>query len=299
MNKREIAFVSILNKICAKTRKNSVMICFKNAQQIDSINLLDRAFHYGDGCFTTARFHHNDLELKQLHWARLKLASERMFLQFDFEVLNKSITLLQQQFAVLDGTLKIVLSRGDGDRGYAMPEHAADIYVFYYPKKNSDFQPEFIQSGVLDQAMGLTMPNLVGLKTLNRLEQVMLKKEALEKGWQEALVTDVQGAIVEGVSSNCFIRLNNTWITPELRYNGVHGVMRAEILSRMHQQGISCKQCFIDMDKIQHMQSLFFCNTLSPMKIVSTLNHRNLDTQPCVELFETLHLSQFNSHAAS
>ncbi|HAA07568.1 MAG TPA: aminodeoxychorismate lyase, partial [Acinetobacter schindleri] len=27
------------------------MLCFKNAQQVNQIDLLDRAFHYGDGCF--------------------------------------------------------------------------------------------------------------------------------------------------------------------------------------------------------------------------------------------------------
>jgi len=99
------------------------------------------------------------------------------------------------------------------------------------------------------------------------------------------------------VSSNCFIRINNRWITPELRYNGVHGVMRAEILSRMQHYGVTCEQRFIDMDEIRHFQSLFFCNALSPMKVVETLNHQHLDTQSCVELFNTLNLSQFNSHA--
>ena len=275
------------------------MICLKNAQQVDSIPLLDRAFHYGDGCFTTARFHHNILELKDLHWARLALASEKLFLKFNRTLLEQSIDVLQQQFSVLNGTLKIMLSRGESDRGYAMPEHDADVYVLYYPKSTEDFQPEYIQSGVLDQAIGLMMPNLVGLKTLNRLEQVMLKKEAAEKGWLEALVTDVQGSVVEGVSSNCFIQINNTWITPELRYNGVHGVMRAEILSRMQHFDVSCEQRFVDMDEIRQVQSLFFCNALSPMKIAKNLNHQTLDTQPCVELFETLHLSQFNTHVAS
>ncbi len=110
-------------------------------------------------------------------------------------------------------------------------------------------------------------------------------------------MTDVQGSIVEGISSNCFFQINNTWITPELRYNGVHGVMRAEILSRMQHYGVSCEQRFIDMDEIKYIQSLFFCNALSPMKAVTNLNHLNLDTQPCVELFNTLNLSQFNSHA--
>ncbi len=70
------------------------------------------------------------------------------------------------------------------------------------------------------------MPNLAGLKTLNRFEQVLLKQEADQSNWSEALVFDIQGTVVEGVSSNCFIRINDSWITPELRYNGVHGVMR-------------------------------------------------------------------------
>lgn len=273
------------------------MICLKNSQQIDSIPLLDRAFHYGDGCFTTARFHQGNFELESLHRARLKLATERLYLNFDFELLDQSLALLKQQFSSLNGTLKLVLSRGEGDRGYAMPDHPADFYLMFYPKETSQFQPEFIQSGVLNQALGLLMPNLVGLKTLNRLEQVMLKKEAQQHGWVEALVTDVQGSIVEGISSNCFFQINNTWITPELRYNGVHGVMRAEILSRMQHYGVSCEQRFIDMDQIKHIQSLFFCNALSPMKAATTLDHLNLDTQPCVDLFNTLNLSQFNSHA--
>ena len=272
------------------------MICFKNAQQSESISLLDRAFQYGDGCFTTVRFHQNVMELESLHRARLKLSTERLYLDCDFALLDVSIEQLKKSFGQLNGTLKVLISRGEGDRGYAMPTHDADIFVFYYPKETSNFQPEFIQSGVLDQAMGLTMPNLVGLKSLNRLEQVMLKKEAQEKGWIEALVTDVQGSVVEGVSSNCFIRINNTWITPELRYNGVHGVMRAEILARMQHYDIACVQRLIDVDEISSIQSLFFCNALSPMKIATALDQRTLDIQPCVELFETLHLSQFNSH---
>jgi len=157
-----------------------------------------------------------------------------------------------------------------------------------------EHQFEQIESGVLNTALGLCMPQLVGLKTLNRLEQVMLKQEADQQGWVEALACDVQGEIVEGVSSNCFLRINNTWITPELRYNGVSGVMRAEILERMHQQGIACEQRSLDMEEIPHIQSLFFCNALSPMKMVAQFEQRTLDTEACIALFHRLHLNQIS-----
>ena len=136
------------------------------------------------------------------------------------------------------------------------------------------------------------MPNLVGIKTLNRLEQVMLKQEADQQGWLEALVLDVQGSVVEGISSNCFFRINDTWITPELRYNGVHGVMRAEILRRMQQQGIPCEQRLVKSAEIVDIQSLFFCNALQPMKIATVLDQQTLMVEPCIELFNTLELNQ-------
>ncbi len=268
------------------------MLSFKNAQQISAITLLDRAFHYGDGCFTTARIQHGKIELETLHMARLRLSCERLLLQADLKLIKKSLVLLQQQYLEVNGTLKIVISRGEGQRGYSLPDHPADVWVFFYPKAVDDFQVEKIKSGLLQQVLGLTMPSLVGLKSLNRLEQVLLKHEADQKGWVEALVTNVQGSVIEGISSNCFIRLNNTWITPELRYNGVHGVMRAEILSRMQQQGIACEQRFIDLEEISKFESLFFCNALSPMKVVTEFQQRPLNVQACIELFNILQLNQ-------
>ena len=266
----------------------------KNAQPVNEIDVLDRAFHYGDGCFSTARIRHNRIELSERHLSRLRTGQQKLSLQADLDLIAKSLHVLLESEPELNGTLKIVLSRGVGQRGYSLPEHPADVWVFYYPHAVQDFSYEQIQTGVLQQAIGLTMPNLVGLKTLNRLEQVLLKQEADLRGWPEALVTDVQGTIVEGVSSNCFIRINNTWITPELRYNGVFGVMRAEILQRMQDQGIVCQQRDVEMDEIPHIDSLFFCNALSPMKIATQFEQRALNVDACIELFNRLRLNQMS-----
>ena len=268
------------------------MYCYKNAQEIKRIELLDRAFHYGDGCFSTARIREGVIELESLHIARLKLACERLLLSADLAFIQRSIVQLKQTYAHLNGTLKIIISRGEGQRGYSLPAHPADVWVFFYPQASEVLTYSEIDSGVLQHAMGLSMPQMVGVKSLNRLEQVLLKHEAEQHGWLEALVTDVQGSVVEGVSSNCFILLNDRWISPELRYNGVHGVMRAEILARMQQQGMSCELRMIDMEEIPRFQSLFFCNALSPMKIAKSLNHQHLDVQPCIDLFHRLQLNQ-------
>ena len=268
------------------------MQILKNAQVVTDLSFQDRAFHYGDGCFTTARIRDGVIELESRHIARLKLAAEKLYLNVNLDLINESLKRLKETNISLSGTLKILISRGEGQRGYSLPSHAADLWMFFYPKDVENFQYELIDTGVLSQSIGLAMPNLVGIKSLNRLEQVLLKQEADQKKWGEALVTDVQGAIVEGISSNCFIRINNSWITPELRYNGIHGVMRAEILTRMQHHGIHCEKRFVDMDEIPNIQSLFFCNALSPMKIASALDQETLDTQTCIDLFHHLQLNQ-------
>ena len=270
------------------------MLYLKNAQQVSQIDVLDRGFHYGDGCFTTARIRHNRIELYDRHLARLHISNQKLSLNANLDLIAESLQILRASEHELNGTLKIVLSRGIGQRGYSLPDHPADLWLFYYPQTVQDFKFEQIQSGVLQQAVGLTMPSLVGLKTLNRLEQVLLKQEADQRGWPEAIVTDVQGGIVEGVSSNCFILIKNTWITPELRYNGVFGVMRAEILQRMQDQGIVYEQRYIGMDEISHIRSLFFCNALSPMKIVTQFEQRTLDGDACIEIFNRLRLNQMS-----
>ena len=295
MNKNEKRFCAEFIKLRRIIVSRQIdMQCYKNAEKVKQIELLDRAFHYGDGCFTTARICNGVIELESLHIARLHLGCERLLLSADLSYIQQTIELFKQDHVNLNGTMKIVVSRGEGQRGYSLPTQPADVWVFFYPQALEALTYSEIDSGVLQLAMGLNMPQLVGVKSLNRLEQVLLKREAEQQGWLEALVTDVQGSVVEGVSSNCFILINDRWISPELRYNGVHGVMRAEILARMQQQGIACELRMVDMEEISRFQSVFFCNALSPMKIAKSLNRQHLDVQPCIDLFYRLQLNQMH-----
>lgn len=274
-----------------------MQVCFKNAVQVESLDLLDRAFHYGDGCFSTVAVINDTVLLAQRHMDRLKSAAERLNLQLDFDLVEQSLKQLRQSSGVLNGSLKMLISRGAGQRGYSFPDHQADFYLFYYPSSRRDFSLEYIDSGVLQAQMGLRTQQLVGVKSLNCLEQVLFKHEADQKQWSEALVTDLKQHVVEGVSSNCFLYINDVWVCPLLSDNGVHGVMRAEILQRMQQHQLHYQLRHVEVAEIEQIQSLFFCNALTPMKIVQKFQQRDLTVQPCVELFHTLQLNQLDSYA--
>lgn len=86
--------------------------------------------------------------------------------------------------------------------------------------------------------------------------------------------------------------MNNQWVTPNLEYNGVRGVMRAEILQRMQHAGIECAEIEVLQADLDQIDALFFCNALHPMQIAQHLQHANLNTSPAIQLFKALQLDQ-------
>lgn len=167
------------------------------------VSVYDRAFLYGDGFFSTIKVRAGHLQLWERHLARLQECAERLFFQVHFDALPHYMSVLLNHFSAevstQSGIIKVVVSRGEGPRGYLPPEQPADVYVQFFPQTGTEKPATAIESGILVRRLGLTMPLLRGLKTLNRIEQVVMRRELAQRGWQEGLVFDVNGELVEGV----------------------------------------------------------------------------------------------------
>lgn len=269
-----------------------------NADNHLAIDVQDRAFLYGDGFFTTIKVRQGQPLLWQRHLHRLQHCAQQLYFQLDFSGLPQQIVRLLAESRVrgqfideLNGVLKIIISRGVGARGYLIPDHPADVYIQFIPDNHVlDARPA-IDSGVLDSNVGQMMPQLAGLKTLNRLEQVILRHELAGKGWIEGLVCDQLGNLIEGVSSNCFFYIDQTWLTPNLDHAGITGTMRAEILHQMQQFDINHKIFHIPKNALQHVEAMFFCNALSGIVPVKSLDQRVLNTEIVQQLQRQLVLS--------
>ena len=95
-----------------------------NGKQAERISIRDRGFQYGDGCFETIRVLSNKPILWSAHLKRLKHACKTLQLSVNFELLQSEITQLLQRNKTADVILKIIVTRGEGGRGYTPPEHA-------------------------------------------------------------------------------------------------------------------------------------------------------------------------------
>lgn len=262
------------------------MQMFCHDQPCDSLAPNERGFLYGDGVFTSIRVRDGLPRLWSHHAARLQQARIRLGLQFDPIKLSQYAFAYAQQLQ--HGTLKIIISRGAGGRGYLPPEQPASIYFQLFPSATHAIEPQLdglfvadqIASGVLlEPRIGYPMPQLVGLKTLNRLEQVLLRQALAQTAWPEALVLDQDDRLVEGVQSNCWFLRQGQWQTPSLQHAGIAGVMRAEIMTRMQQRHINFAIVDVTRYELPQIEALFFCNSITGILAVNCLEGHAVQTK--------------------
>jgi 4-amino-4-deoxychorismate lyase len=206
-----------------------------NGFSSDSVSVQDRGLTLGDGLFTTLHLKNHRPLLWTYHLNRLREGCNRLKLvQPDYELLYEQCCQLASDDGEASG--KIIITRGTGGRGYS-PQGCNSptvvVSVHPYPTHYNDWQRNGIALGVAEQRLGC-QPMLAGLKTLNRLEQVLLKDELDDRGLLEAAVLDWQDNVVEAVTANIFWRKGEQIFTPDLKLAGVCGVMRAFVIQQLN-----------------------------------------------------------------
>jgi len=229
----------------------------------------DRGLAYGDGLFETIAIRNGRLRFIERHLARLRDGSERLGIALPDYVSDELQTAAQD---TEHGTLKLILTRGTGERGYN-PAGATtpNLYVGVSAAISVSPAPEAI--GITATVCKTTVsvnPLLAGLKTLNRLEQVMARAEWSDAGVREGLMLDTNGHVISGTMSNVFAVIDNQLCTPDLQSAGIAGVMRSVILDAA---GIDASVRNIPLAEFLTASEAFFSNSLIGLWPVVSLPH--------------------------
>ncbi|ELR64973.1 Aminodeoxychorismate lyase [Photobacterium marinum] len=245
-----------------------------NGREQMHVPVSDRAMQYGDGCFTTILVEQGKPRLWALHLQRLQKNVEAfMITPPDWSLLAEIVFQLAAQYPEKGG-IKILLSRGSGGRGYS-PSGCCDTQVvvsdFAWPEHYIRWQSEGIELGVCRQRLSLS-PMLSGFKHLNRLEQVLLKQEAEQSGWLDAVALDVNGHVIEATASNIFWRKGDTIFTPELDMSGVHGVMRAHVNELIDDSPYCLEFVKKPLDVLLCADEVFITNALMALVPITQIN---------------------------
>lgn len=233
-----------------------------DGQPADAVPLKDRGLAYGDGLFETIAVKAGQPVLLDRHLQRLDEGCRRLALGADQELVRSEV--LAFAAALGDGVLKLILTRGDSQRGYGI-NTGAPVRRILQGSPPATYPQTHGSSGVrlFPCATRLSeQPLLAGLKHLNRLEQVMARAEWQDADHAEGLMLDMSGRVIEGVFSNLFLVHDGQLLTADLSRCGVAGVMRAELLARAEALGIVTTVADISLAQLQQADEVFVCNSV-------------------------------------
>ncbi|MES2818423.1 MAG: aminodeoxychorismate lyase [Pseudomonadota bacterium] len=237
------------------------MLSWVDGQSAESLSVRDRGLAYGDGLFETLGIRQGRPRLLTRHLARLAGGCKRLGIPFDEALLRREMLAFARELD--EGVVKLILTRGDGPRGYAPPNPAQPRRILQgapaatYPLSHAE-QGVRLFPCVTRLA---EQPLLAGLKHLNRLEQVLARAEWQDGEHAEGLMCDTRGRVIEGVYSNLFLVKNGQLLTAELSRCGVAGVMRAELLTQAEREGIPLAVRDLAYSELLEADEVFVCNS--------------------------------------
>lgn len=248
-----------------------------NGQQITHISALDRGLQYGDGCFTTAHVINQNVLYFDFHIARLHDDCERLhFPETNWDTLAEFIAM--EAFSLMraethsdlshEAVLKIILTRAEGARGYSpLGCHHINriISLTPYPSHYLTWQKTGIDVNISPIRLGHA-PHIAGIKHLNRLDQVLIKRELEKTTFQDSIVLDSDGCIVEASASNIFWRKGDKIFTPDVTQCGINGLMRQRVIDHLNKSGFAHIEIVREpIETLQNADEVMLSNALMPL----------------------------------
>ena len=239
-----------------------------NGAPIEVVPAFDRGLAYGDGLFESIRFVGTVAPLWPRHMQRLALSCERLRLpvpdlaQLWREALDVSRDLPQS-------VVRITLTRGIGERGYApplSPQPTRIVAAFAPPSVNDEVYSRGMRVRLCDIRLA-EQPLLAGMKHLNRLEQVLARAEWNDPAIAEGVLCDIHGHAISATMANLFALVDGVLLTPAVDRCGVAGVARAEILATCPQAQVG----LLTLDALRDASEVFLSSSVRGILPVHSL----------------------------
>jgi len=195
----------------------------------------NRAFRYGDGFFDTFRTRSGHPLFWDAHWQRIQQSARFLHLQLPKELssamLIARVSELCKANDAPDARVRLQVFRSGS--GLYIPETNEaqwSMQCAALPKKDFAVNEKGLVVG-LHTACPVPPPPIGNHKTLNALSYILAGIHARDKGWDDALLLDVDGKITEATSSNILLIKDRELLTPDLSKGGLPGIMRTQVMA--------------------------------------------------------------------
>ena len=207
------------------------------------ISVFDHGFLYGDGVFEGIRVYNGRIFEFKAHLKRLYESAKviNLDMPMDFDTLCDAVTRTVSANNITDGYIRLIISRGVGNLGlnpYQSKKACVIIIadsIQLYPEELYE-QGLKVISAVTIRNHPLAIPPQV--KSLNYLNNILAKIEAVDSGASEAIMYNHLGFVAEASGDNVFIVKDGVVYTPPVQAGSLAGITREVVIKLAKQENI-------------------------------------------------------------
>ena len=207
------------------------------------VSVFDHGLLYGDGVFEGIRVYGGkvfefDAHLKRLFESALAI---RLPIPMTREEMISAVETTVKANGVVDGYIRLVVTRGAGTLGLN-PFDCRNACVFIIAATIQLYPDELYETGMkvisatTVRNHPLALPPQV--KSLNYLNNILAKIEALDSRVPEAIMYNHEGYVAEATGDNVFVVKNNIIYAPPVEAGSLGGITRAVVIRLAGQEGL-------------------------------------------------------------
>lgn len=249
------------------------------------ISVLDHGLLYGDGIFEGIRFYNGKAFCLGEHLQRLHDSARALCIELPMsdESMAAAIEQLIAASKNSKGYIRLVVTRGSGDLGVS-PKSCKQATVFMIADEITMVSPEQRNQGVrvITASTRRLSADMLSprIKSLNYLNNILAKIEAINANAQEAIMLNNEGKVSEGTTDNIFTVRHGVLYTPPLEDGILEGITREKILALAHESGITVRQQSLTTFDLYTADECFLSGTGAELIPVKDIDGRQLTQCP-------------------
>ena len=249
------------------------------------LGLMTHALHYGTGVFEGIRAYWN-AKAEQLfllqpvaHYERMKHSANVMRMRLPHtteELVNFTVELLRRNGFKSDVYVRPLLYTSSEEIGVRLHNLQHDFFIYAIPFG----QYVDIESGIKcmvstwRRVPDQSLPARAKI-TGSYAQSALAKSEAVEAGYDEAIVLDVEGHVSEGSAENLFMLKDGVFVTPPVTDDILEGVTRLLLMKVIKDElGLPVVERSIDRTELYTCDELLLCGTGAQISPVIEVDKR-------------------------
>ncbi|MDX2146862.1 MAG: branched-chain-amino-acid transaminase [Planctomycetota bacterium] len=243
-----------------------------------AVSVYDHGLLYGDGCFEGIRVYNGKIFKCQQHMDRLWRSAERI--RLTIPVTRDEMIDIQRQCItankIRDGYIRLIVTRGVGALGLN-PFKCPKAGVICIADQIQLYPKELYETGM--RVVVAKRPRIPidcldpRIKSLNYLNNILAKVEAIDAGCLEAIMLNTEGFVSECTGDNIFIVNEGKVLTPPAEAGILEGITRRFVMNELCPRlGIQCTESWLRVEDVMKADEIFLTGSAAEIIAVTRVD---------------------------